>query len=364
MLQLPPRTINNNNGRIVVTRLLPVPGEVLVQRGERVEALQAIARTELASRYQVIDIAHGLGLASVDMDEVFLKKQGDAVEATEVIAVKKGGLPMFWRRVRSPAAGHIAATGPGWVLLETGRSTTELQAFINGIVVKVIPDWGVVVEGSGPMIMAACGFGGEAYGPLKRLVNANFETVQAGALDERVDNSIILGGRTVDETILRAAEAAHVRGIVVGSIDAALMKLDPPVKVRVVATEGFGETPMSPYTFGVLATLTEKEVSIRGSTPILFPSGRHSFKTEPPLILASARRVGQNPLVESAAGQEIKAGSRVRVTQGPLLGANGTIASIPPEPKLTEAGLVAAGAYVTINNSPHFIPWANLEHVI
>ena len=364
-MELPGRTINADK-RIAVTRRLPVPGEVLVQRGQKVAALQVIARAELPRRYRVIDVARQLARSKVEMSEVLLKAEGDSVEANEVVATSRGGLPFLRRAARAPAAGRIAATGQGWVLLETDRTTFELQAFINGVVSKVIPNRGVVIESHGAIITAGCGFGGEAYGPLKRLVNAPFESLQPEAIDESVKKSILLGGRTIDETTLRAAEKAQVRGLIVGSIDASLRALVPPVKVRVVATEGFGDLPMSPYTFGILGTLDGKNVSIRGSTPPPFPLGGGAPE-EPPLILTSTDKVASQstqPLPAShQAAEEVGVGSRVRVTWGQLMGAGGKIDSLPSEPHPTEAGVVAPGAYVMIEGTLRYLPWANLEQI-
>jgi hypothetical protein len=160
-MQLPVRTINSNK-QIAVTRRLPVPGEILVQRGQKVVALQIIARAELTRRYQVIDVARQLARPNVDMDQVLLKARGDYVEANEAVATSKGGLPFLRRVARSPLPGRIAAIGQGWVLLETERVTIELPAFVNGIVAKIIPDRGVIIETNGAMIEPACGFGGEA----------------------------------------------------------------------------------------------------------------------------------------------------------------------------------------------------------
>ncbi len=359
-MQLPTRTINGNT-RIVINRRLPVPGEVLVQRGQKVEALQVIARAELPRRYRVIDVSRQLAQPDVDMEQVLLKAEGDFVKANEPVATTQQGLPFLRRVARAPIAGSIAAVGPGWVLLETERTTIELQAFINGAVTKIIPNRGAVIETSGAVITATCGFGGEAYGPLKRLVHSPFEWLQAEAIDESVKNSIILGGQSVDEELLRVAEEAQVRGIIVGSIDASLMALDPPVKVRVLATEGFGDFSMSPYTFGILGTLNGKEVSIRGNTPSLLSAGGQDPTDELPLVVTSTYRKIDDTTQTAQEDQEADVGSRVRVTYGLLLGATGIIDSIPAEPQTTAAGVVAPGAYVKIEEKLHYIPWANLE---
>lgn len=365
-MQLPRRIINPNT-KIVITRRLPTPGNVLVQRGQRVEALRTVAQAEIPSRYRMIDVAHQLGRATIeDMEEVMLKEEGEPVEANEPIAAGKGSLPFWQRTVRAPEGGHIAAIGAGWVLLETGQTTFELQAFVNGLVAKIVPRQGVVIESKGVMIEAACGFGGETYGLLKRLVHRPFDSLTAEAIDENAKNAILLGGRTIDEETLYAAEAAKARGIIVGSIDAALLHLDPPVRVRVVATEGFGYIPMAPYTFGILGTLAGQEVSIRGNTPSLFATGSDSPEIEPPIVLATTTRITNTTLPDSTAHkqpEDIEPGSRVRIIRGSLMGNNGIIDSIPDSPQTSPAGVISQGAYVKINGSSHYIPWANLEEI-
>jgi hypothetical protein len=364
-MQLPGITINTES-RIIVRRTLPTTGEILVQRGQRVEALDVVARAELPRRYRVIDVARRLAQPKVDMSQVMRKAKGDPVKVNEIIATARGGLPFLQRSVRAPAAGYIAAIGPGWVLLETERTTVEVQAFINGIVTKIISQREVIIEANGAVIEAACGFGGEAYGRLHRLVDSPFASLQAETLDASVKQTILVGGRSVDEAGLRQAEAMQVRGIIVGSIDASLLNLSPPVKVRVVATEGFGNLPISPYTFGTLTALSGREVSIRGQTPGLTSPNKEA-ETTPPIILATTSYgSGSSAFPQSAddqQGRQIKVGSRVRITQGKLLGATGHISSLPPEPQATGSGIVAPGAYVTIDEQLHFIPWANLEQV-
>ena len=351
-MQLPGRTINSET-KIVVRRLLPADGEVLVQPGQRLEALDVVARTMVPHRYQVIDVARQLRRPDVDMSQVMTKQVGDSVGAYEVIAAATGSLPFLRRSVRAPTAGHVAAIGPGWALLETERAQVEIQAFISGTVTQVIPQRGAIIEANGAMVEAACGFGGEAIGRLYRPVESPDEWLSPAALTENFKQAILVGGRSVDEELLRQAEALQVRGIIVGSLDAALLRLDPPVRVRVVATEGFGLAPMSPYTFGLLTALTGREVSIRGQTSILQP------QADPPVIL-SVTSYGRG---QAAPERELKVGSRVRVTRGEFIGLTGHIDSLPTAPQPTDAGIVTPGAYVTLENQAQFIPWTNLEQV-
>lgn len=358
-MQLPATTVNTNR-KISVQRLLPTPGEILVEPGQIVEALTVVARAETPSRYRVIDLARHFGSADIDPDEVLRVSEGDSVEANQLIAVAKVGL--LQRSVRAPTAGYVAAVGPGWLLLETEQTTTEVQAFVAGKVARLLGNRGVVIETGGAIIEAACGFGGEAVGRLKRLVNSPFEALSLDIINEEASESIILGGQTIDEDVLRQAEKWKVRGIIVGSIDASLLTLDPPPKVRVVATEGFGNIPMSAYTFGILTSLSRKEVSIRGISAHMNAS---SYRSDPPIILAAA---GPKKGSYAGTGQPdqtapVTEGSRVRVIQGHYLGYSGTIAALPSEPQILETGILALGAEVKIQNDIVFVPWANLEQI-
>lgn len=364
-MQLPERRINAQS-KVTVRRMLPVSGEVLVQRGQTIEALEVVARADVPHRYQVIDVARQLAQPNLDMSEVMLKAEGDEVNANEVIAQAPGGVPFLQRKVRAPVAGHITAIGPGWVLLETERTQLELQAFINGLVSRIIPDRGVVLEASGVVIEAVCGFGGEAYGTLKRMVDSPFETISAEAIDATLKNMILLAGRSVDEEVLRQAEAEQVRGIIVGSIDASLLNLEPPVKVRVVATEGFGDIPMSPFTLGILGTLGGREVSIRGHTPNFLPSPGQDADDARPVILATTSKASALAALsaEKEAKRQLEVGSRVRITRGRFWGASGVVNALPAKPQAVEAGLVVPGAVVTLPDVSPYIPLANLEQVI
>lgn len=364
-MQLPERRISAQS-KVTLRRALPVTGEVLVQRGQQVEALTIVARARTPHRYRLINVARQLGQPQVEMEQVMLKVEGEEVKANEVIARVQGKLSFLQRAARAPAAGHIAAIGPGWVLLETDSSLVELPAFINGIIARIIPGRGVVIEASGAVIEAACGFGGETYGPLKRLVNNRSDILTPEAIDENLKNMIILAGRSLDEETLRQAEAAQVRGLIVGGIDTALLNLDPPVKVRVVATEGFGDIPMSPYTFGILGTLDGKEVSIRGHTPHLAPLPGQTQADSQPLIMATSNKASTLAALSGEKGSSapLAAGSRVRVTAGQFLGASGTITTLPPQPQASASGLVAPGAIVNLGETSPYIPLANLEQVV
>ena len=288
--------------------MLPAPGEILVEPGQKVEALTVIGQTETPSRFRIIDIARQLGWPDVDLDEVLHIAEGESVTINQIIASAPGGVTLLKRSVRTPVAGHVAAIGPTWVLLETERTPTEVQAFISGVVARVLGNRGVVVEANGTIIEAACGFGGEAVGRLKRLVNSPFEPLSASALNEDASDSIILGGQTVDEEVLREAEKWKVRGIIVGSIDASLLELDPPTKVRVVATEGFGEPAV---VRAVVDALDAGDLLMIGnSLPVRHLDTWASHRVRDVGVLSQRGASGIDGLIAGGAGAAAASGAR------------------------------------------------------
>src|SRR5512147_93008 len=97
------------------TRELPVPGEVVVHQGERVEPTDVVARVHKTSDFRIIDVTRTLRIPRGQLGRVMLKKVGDVVEAKEPLAAKRG---LFRRTVNAPAAGEVIAVGNGRVLLE------------------------------------------------------------------------------------------------------------------------------------------------------------------------------------------------------------------------------------------------------
>ena len=153
-----------------------------------------------------------------------------------------------------------------------------------------------------------------------------------------------------------------------GSIDASLLKINPPVNVSVVATEGFGDLPMSTHTFSILTSLSRREVSIRGQTPNLtFSFEQDQLGQRPVIIIVSSLKSKNNETrgrANNDSMEEATVGCRVRVTQGRFLGSVGTIDSIPPELQATQAGVLAPGANVKFGNQIRFVPWVNLEQIV
>jgi hypothetical protein len=387
-----PHTRISSKGRIRIERVLPAPGEILVQMGERVEALQKIARIPIRGEIQVLNVARTLGLDNRDLSQVMVKKRGDRVEAGEILAARRGGLPFLHKPYRSPSSGRLVAIAHGWVVIQAKTEpvdeaeTVDLLAFIAGRVVDIIDRRGVTIETVGTHIIGACGLGGEGNGVLQVVVENPSDTLTAENIGMGSNNAILVGGAGVSPEALDRAREMKVKGIVVGGISSSILELMPTPSFPILATEGYGNLPLSPVAFDMLKRLEGHEASISGhmgkawdaSRPAIFvPSTEHQEIDE--RELPSEEIPIEPPQI----------GHRVRALRHPLLGQVGEITSMPAAPQPLPSGLSLPGAQVVFEgfvsseksssqhymvsaqdvDRPHpsskqFVPWLNLERFV
>ena len=70
-------------------RILPIPGDVVVKKGDKVSASTIVARTELPGKVNTINVVNLLGITPEDLPHYMLKKEGDVIELGEIIAESK-----------------------------------------------------------------------------------------------------------------------------------------------------------------------------------------------------------------------------------------------------------------------------------
>ena len=90
-----------------VRRLLPIPGDVLVKVGDRVEARQVVAQTFMPGDITPLNMAKLLSMPPADVPECMLKKEGDRVTPGEVLARTKGLFGKFRTEFKSEVTGTI-----------------------------------------------------------------------------------------------------------------------------------------------------------------------------------------------------------------------------------------------------------------
>jgi hypothetical protein len=361
------------NTVILKTRRLPIKGEVLVQEGDLVQPDTVVARALLPGILQTVRVAQMVGIEPKQIRSVLKVKEGDTVEKDQVIAETKGFLGLFRGVAKSPVAGTVELISDvtGHVGVRQPPTIIDVNAYVQGRVVKVLPQEGAVIETQGALIQGIFGVGGERRGTLRVLVNDPGETLTAQHIPDDVAGQVLVGGAAVEaDAITRAAERGAV-GIVVGGIrDTDLIRYlgrdigvaitgSEEIPLSIIITEGFGAIRMANRTFRLLKSLEGKVASINGATQI------RAGVIRPEIIVPLE---DPSPLPESPPAREtqiLEIGSAVRIIREPYFGRLGTVIELPPELMEIESGTHARVLKAKLDDGTVVVvPRANVEIIV
>jgi len=334
-------------------RLLPQPGYVLVGEGERVEATTVVAKVEVYGKHTIFDLSRLLGVPANEVEKYVRAQVGVALGKGEVIAQRSTMLGLSSTKVAAPNKGTVVEIQNGQVLFAAVGAELELKAGFPGNVASVNTDWGIQLETPGALIQGAWGNGRQEYGVLKMLVNDPTQPLAAELLDASAKGAIVVIGQ-IDEAGLRLAEQRRVRGLIVGSLPASLMRTVRSLPFPVLVVEGFGKRTMAQEAWSLLADHNTREASLDAR-----PAER--WENRRPEVIIPLPHPGGN-LALPADGQGLAEGRRVRINRLPYAGLVGTIAQLPARMEVVASGVQAPVAHVTLEEQGTVVvPLANLE---
>lgn len=323
------------------TRELPILGKVLVELGDTVDYDTIVAEMDMPGEPHIVKANLLLRVDSKDIGKYMLKYEGESVIEGEVIARYEALFGWIKREVKSPIDGIIENVGAsGWVTIRTPPVIVNLNAYIPGDVVEVMPGKGVVIQTSGAFIQGIFGIGGEVHGTLRVLVDSPDEVLSADLITSSEEGYIIVGGSYITLEALKKAVEIGVAGIVVGGFDGDdLTKFlgyemgiaitgDEDIGLTLVITEGFGRINMSPGTFELLEEYDGSSVSINGETQI------RAGVIRPEVIIPHGKTSVNGGEEELSSG--MKPGTPVRIIRHPYFGLLGEVSSLPVELQVTE----------------------------
>ncbi len=361
------------NTVILKTRRLPIKGEVLVNEGDTVQPDTVVARALLPGILQTVRVAQTLGIEPKQIRTALKVKEGDEVEKDQIIAETKGFLGLFRGVCKSPVKGTVELISEvtGHVGVRQPPTVIDVNAYVQGRVVKVIPQEGAVIETQGALIQGIFGVGGERRGVLRVLVPSPSETLTAQHIPNDVQGQVLVGGASVEaDAIRRAAELGAV-GIVVGGIrDTDLVQYlgrdigvaitgSEEIPLSIILTEGFGSIQMANRTFRLLKSLEGKGASINGATQI------RAGVIRPEIIvpLENPSQLPESPPAREA--QMLNIGSTIRVIREPYFGRLGTVIELPPELMEIESGTHARVLKAKLDDGTiAIVPRANVEIIV
>ena len=350
-------------------RILPIPGEVVVEEGAQVQPHQVVARTFLPGKVEIVNVANKMGVDQSDVPGAMLKKEGDPVARGEVIAEAKSLFGLLTSRASATLEGTVESISgvTGQVVLRGPPQPIEVDAYIEGRVLEVVPDQGVVVESSGTLIQGIFGIGGEATGEIAMGSSSPRDVLDEDSLSADLQGRVVVGGSLVTGAALEKAVQLGIRGVVAGGFDDQDLRRflghdlgvaitgHENLGVTLIVTEGFGRIDMAPRTFGLLKRHQGQRASINGATQI------RAGVIRPEIIIPLQGKAPRS--LDRPGEQGMDVGSTVRIIRNPWFGRLGRVASLPSEPSRLDSGSRARVVSVRVEGleEPVSVPRANVE---
>ncbi|HPR17444.1 MAG TPA: hypothetical protein PLD62_04285 [Candidatus Cloacimonadota bacterium] len=350
-------------------RILPLKGKVLVKKGDKVKADDLVAETLLPGKVVPFNLANKLGVDSKFMKDYIKIQEGDVLEKGTVLAETKGFLGMFKSTIKSPIAGEVESISnlTGQLLLREPKIPVSVKAFIDGVIVDVIENEGVVIENKSAYVQGIFGIGGETNGDIKVIASSPSESIDPKKIDQTCEGKVIVCGAIASLAVIKKAQQMKVAGIITGGIDDQdlkdLLGYDIGVAITgheeigltIVVTEGFGEINMAQKTYELLKHFEGKKASIHGFTQIRAGVMR-------PEIIIPLPFDEKELKVEEPKMSELLIGTNIRVIRQPNFGKIGKVTALPEQLTKVESETLVRILEAELEDGQKVIlPRANVE---
>jgi hypothetical protein len=349
------------------TRRLPIFGEVFVKEGDVIDHEQIVARTEISGDPDIVKVAMLLGVEPEDLPRYMLKKLGDRVEEGELLAYYTALFGLIKKRVESPKSGTIESISDitGQIIIRGSPIPVDVDAYIPGKVIEVLPREGAVIETNGAFIQGIFGIGGESHGEIRMAVDRLDKVLSEDLIKPEDKGAVLIGGSMVTMEALKKSVEIGVSCIVVGGIRhddltsftgeeiGVAITGQEELGLIVIITEGFGTMPMSQSTFDLLKSFEGYQASVNGATQIRAGVLR-------PEIIIPHQEVMEQGSEELTSG--MVPGTPVRIIRQPYFGAIGLVKFLPVELQQVESESYVRVLDVELDDGTVVtVPRANVE---
>jgi hypothetical protein len=351
-------------------RKLPLWGDVLVNKGDRVKAEDVVARALLPGPVHPKNLAGEIGIPPSELKNALIVKKGESIKKGQVIARAKVFFGLFKVEATSPIDGYLEDFSEitGQVILRENPIPVEVLAYLDGVVEEVIPREGVIIRTVAGLVQGIFGVGGEKIGTLKVAVDSPYEILKSDRINENLKGAIVVGGRSADiEAINKAAEVG-IKALVLGSVDDGVLREfvgydigvaitgNENVPFTLIITEGFGDLPMAERTFNLFKKFEGLKASANGATQIRAGVQR-------PEVIIFRKDVDPFEEVEDKLESgHLDIGTTVRIIRDPYFGEIGTVIDLPNEPIVIETESKVRVLKVRLMDGREVvIPRANVE---
>ena len=350
-------------------RRLPIKGTVNKSKGDKVIADDIVAKTDLPGNVHMVKISNILNISPSNIHDYLIKGKGETIKKGDIIAQSKGLFGYFKSEVQSPSDGTIESVSDvtGQIVIRESPIPIEVDAYVEGVITKVIDYEGVTVESDAAYVQGIFGIGGESRGSLQIVVKNRGEEIDMGSINESHSGKIIVGGSFVSLEAYKKAIDLNVKGIVVGGFNyfdleeilgytlGVAITGTEELETSLIVTEGYGNIKMSERTFNLLSNHDGKFVSVNGATQI------RAGVIRPEIVIPlTPSEISDNAPIEKR-NIGIEKGAIVRVIRAPYFGKIGEVEELPAELQKMESETMVRVAKVRIDSESFIIPRSNLE---
>lgn len=354
------------------TRILPIFGEVLVEKGGRVDFDTVVARAYAPGVPEIINAAPKLGVDKRKLLEYMKKNVGDELKSGDVLAENIFLFGLIKRYIYAPFDSTIEHVSEfsGRIIVRGEPIPVEVKAYIPGEVIEVMSDQGVVIETRASFIQGIFGIGGESHGEIQLVVESNDQPITPELITSEYKGKILFGGTYITSEAMKKAVEMGVVGVMTGGIRSVDLKDflgydigvaitgEEDCGITIIATESFGEMPMASHTFDMLKDLEGMVASISGTTQI-----RAGVLRPEIMVPFTKEKSDEVPETELEAG--MMPGTRIRAIRSPYFGQLGVVASLPVELHRLETESKARVVEVEFDDGiKAIIPRANVEIIV
>ena len=348
-------------------RRLPIPGEVLHKVGDKVNYDTKVARTEISGEPEIVKVAMVLGVEAEDMVRFMLKKPGDKVKEGENIAFYSALWGLIKKNVPSPRDGTVESISEvtGQVIVRGSPIPIEVDAYLPGTIIKVLPREGVVVQTNGAFIQGIFGIGGEVHGEIKIVTTNNEEVVGPEKIGSDCKGKVLIGGSLVTLEAMKKAAEVGASAIVVGGVRhqdlttftgqeiGVAITGQEEVGFSLIITEGFGKMNMNITTFKLLKSFEGYLACVNGATQI------RAGVLRPEIIIPHEEKEEEK---SDTFAMGMVPGTPVRIIRQPYFGAIGVVNSLPVELQAMESESMVRVLTVKLpDGTIATVPRANVE---
>jgi hypothetical protein len=368
-----PVTVQNTELHVI--RRLPVNAEIKVRAGERIAADHVIAKTDPRNLAVRISIADQLGVPPHDAQKYLLRQVGSTFKAGEAIAKSRKGLRNSV--VASPLNGTLMSVDPetGVGLIAPGNGG-DIRALVSGDVEYVDGKHTVAIRTVGSRIFGIVGIGPAVEGVLAVAVAGPGDELNPNQVNAEMAGQIVVAGQSISAPAMRRLIEVGAAGVIVGGmvereITACLgipaedrlspWRIGPSdigigdklmSNLAVMATDGFGATPICPDVFAALRQMQGGRVAMLTATRV------NGYLARPQIIQVNPEAMDD----EATPGRiQFTSTTRVRMVDQTGLGLSGLVTDRPHRIRRSDSVMLDILTVTTADGKTRSVAANNVE---